>query len=142
MRRIRSRILIPIAPTSAGWLLFESFCQRVYLPLPLWERSDRIADAIRVRGYGLSMDLNPSPQPSPTRGEGAHRRCCGIEPFQFKWIHTAAIRLWLIALVLATPTLPARAQERLNVVASFSILADFVKNVGGERVSVTSLVGS
>src|ERR1700735_3250028 len=39
-------------------------------PLPLWERSDRIADAIRVRGYGLSIDLNPSPRPSPTRGEG------------------------------------------------------------------------
>jgi hypothetical protein len=47
-----------------------------FLPLPLWERSDRIGDAIRVRGYGLSIDLNPSPQPSPTRGEGAHRRCC------------------------------------------------------------------
>jgi hypothetical protein len=32
------------------------------------------SDAIRVRGYGPSIDLNPSPQPSPTRGEGAHRR--------------------------------------------------------------------
>ena len=36
---------------------------------------------------------------------------------------------------------PARAQDRLNVVASFSILGDFVRNVGGERVSVTTLVG-
>jgi zinc/manganese transport system substrate-binding protein len=36
---------------------------------------------------------------------------------------------------------PAHAQERLNVVASFSILGDFVKNVGGDRVSVTTLVG-
>jgi ABC-type Zn uptake system ZnuABC Zn-binding protein ZnuA len=34
-----------------------------------------------------------------------------------------------------------RAQERLNVVASFSILGDFVRNVGGDRVSVTTLVG-
>ena len=34
-----------------------------------------------------------------------------------------------------------RAQERLNVVASFSILGDFVRNVGGERVDVTTLVG-
>src|ERR1700721_3565801 len=55
-------------------IAFESVCQRVHLPLPLWERSDRIADAIRVRGYALSMDLNPSPQPPPTKGEGAHRR--------------------------------------------------------------------
>ena len=34
-----------------------------------------------------------------------------------------------------------RAQDRLNVVASFSILGDFVSNVGGDRVSVTTLVG-
>ncbi len=36
---------------------------------------------------------------------------------------------------------PARAQERLHVVASFSILGDFVKNVGGDRVAVATLVG-
>jgi zinc/manganese transport system substrate-binding protein len=36
---------------------------------------------------------------------------------------------------------PARAQERLPVVASFSILGDFVQNVGGDRVSVITLVG-
>jgi zinc/manganese transport system substrate-binding protein len=36
---------------------------------------------------------------------------------------------------------PARAQNRLSVVASFSILGDFVSNVGGDRVSVTTLVG-
>jgi zinc/manganese transport system substrate-binding protein len=33
------------------------------------------------------------------------------------------------------------AQEKINVVASFSILGDFVKNVGGDRVNVTTLVG-
>lgn len=33
------------------------------------------------------------------------------------------------------------AQEPLPVVASFSILGDFVKQVGGERVAVTTLVG-
>jgi zinc/manganese transport system substrate-binding protein len=44
----------------------------------------------------------------------------------------------LAALLLAAP---AHAQERLPVVASFSILGDFVKNVGGDRVAVESLVG-
>jgi zinc/manganese transport system substrate-binding protein len=43
--------------------------------------------------------------------------------------------------VLAVFPAPLRAQDRLNVVASFSILGDFVKNVGGERVDVTTLVG-
>ena len=33
------------------------------------------------------------------------------------------------------------AQEKLPVVATFSILGDFVKNVGGERVAITTLVG-
>jgi zinc/manganese transport system substrate-binding protein len=52
---------------------------------------------------------------------------------------------WLIILVLVMSAAPLRAQDRLqdrlNVVASFSILGDFVRNVGGERVSVTTLVG-
>jgi zinc/manganese transport system substrate-binding protein len=36
---------------------------------------------------------------------------------------------------------PAHADERLKVVASFSILGDFVRNVGGDRVEVVTLVG-
>ncbi|GGY02226.1 ABC transporter substrate-binding protein [Litchfieldella qijiaojingensis] len=36
---------------------------------------------------------------------------------------------------------PAYADEPIDVVASFSILADMAKNVGGEHVAVTSLVG-
>jgi zinc/manganese transport system substrate-binding protein len=35
----------------------------------------------------------------------------------------------------------ALAQDRLPVVASFSILGDLVQNVGGDRVDVTTLVG-
>jgi zinc/manganese transport system substrate-binding protein len=35
----------------------------------------------------------------------------------------------------------ARAQDRLKVIASFSILGDLVKNVGGDRVEVATLVG-
>ena len=34
-----------------------------------------------------------------------------------------------------------QAQDRLKVVASFSILADFAKNVGGDRIEVATLVG-
>jgi zinc/manganese transport system substrate-binding protein len=37
--------------------------------------------------------------------------------------------------------LQARVQARLNVVSSFSILGDLVRNVGGDRVNVTTLVG-
>ncbi len=48
--------------------------------------------------------------------------------------------LWLaLAISLSAP--PLHAQTRLNVVASFSIIGDFVKNVGGDRVEVTTLVG-
>ena len=51
------------------------------------------------------------------------------------------IRLWLVALVMLAATGPVCAADRLNVVASFSILGDFVRNVGGDRINVTTLVG-
>src|SRR5258707_2296969 len=40
-----------------------------------------------------------------------------------------------------TAVIPLHAQEKINVVASFSILGDFANNVGGERIDVTTLVG-
>jgi len=47
----------------------------------------------------------------------------------------------LVLLALLLVASPLRAAERLNVVASFSILGDFVRTVGGDRVNVTTLVG-
>ncbi len=47
----------------------------------------------------------------------------------------------LVCLMVIATAIPAHAEERLKVVASFSILGDFVRNVGGTSVSVTTLVG-
>lgn len=49
-----------------------------------------------------------------------------------------------LALLTGTATLlalPTLAAERVQVVTSFSILADMIEQVGGERVEVASLVG-
>lgn len=51
------------------------------------------------------------------------------------------LALWLVCSLLAIAAPRAEAQARVNVVASFSILGDFVRNVGGDRVNVTTLVG-
>ncbi|WP_262299062.1 metal ABC transporter substrate-binding protein [Microvirga sesbaniae] len=45
-----------------------------------------------------------------------------------------------LALAASTPSL-AQGADRLKVVATFSILGDMVRKVGGERVAVTTLVG-
>jgi zinc/manganese transport system substrate-binding protein len=54
-------------------------------------------------------------------------------------------RFCVVALCAAAATLmtgiPLHAQEKIRIVASFSILGDFARNVGGERVDVTTLVG-
>jgi len=56
--------------------------------------------------------------------------------------HRRAFLAASAALGLGLATAPQSfAQEKLPVVASFSILGDFVNQVGGDRVSVTTLVG-
>jgi zinc/manganese transport system substrate-binding protein len=47
----------------------------------------------------------------------------------------------VFAVLMLLGAWPARAQVPVQVVASFSILGDFVRNVGGDRVSTTTLVG-
>jgi zinc/manganese transport system substrate-binding protein len=55
-------------------------------------------------------------------------------------------RFWGAALGTFAATLmtaiPLRAQEKIQIVASFSILGDFARNVGGDRIDVTTLVGA
>jgi zinc/manganese transport system substrate-binding protein len=48
----------------------------------------------------------------------------------------------ILLCVLLLIASPLQAAERLNVVASFSILADFVRHVGGDRINLTTLVGA
>lgn len=51
-------------------------------------------------------------------------------------------RLLILLLASLFAVTPLHAAEKLNVVASFSILADFVRNVGADRVNLTTLVGA
>jgi zinc/manganese transport system substrate-binding protein len=49
------------------------------------------------------------------------------------------ILAWISCVVMLVS--PALAQERIKTIATFSILADLAKNVGGDRIDVASLVG-
>ena len=51
------------------------------------------------------------------------------------------VRIGMVALLLAILAVPAAAQDRLGVVASFSILGDMAARIGGDHVSVRTLVG-
>jgi zinc/manganese transport system substrate-binding protein len=54
-----------------------------------------------------------------------------------KTVRPLALALTSISVI----SLPASAQEKLDVVASFSILGDFASQVGGDRIALTTLVG-
>ena len=45
-----------------------------------------------------------------------------------------------LALILAAPSF-VLAKDKIPVVSTFSILGDLVKQVGGERIALTTLVG-
>ncbi|WP_026790794.1 metal ABC transporter substrate-binding protein [Pleomorphomonas oryzae] len=51
-------------------------------------------------------------------------------------------RLCLASLLAMLAAGPAMAADRLPVIASFSILGDMVSRVGGDRITVTTLVGA
>lgn len=57
------------------------------------------------------------------------------------WFERRGIAAALLVLVGLAPSLAAAENAKLKAVATFSILADLVAQVGGERVAVTSLVG-
>ncbi|MGW5956533.1 metal ABC transporter substrate-binding protein [Methylorubrum thiocyanatum] len=57
------------------------------------------------------------------------------------WFGRRRIAAALLVLVGLAPSLAAAEDAKLKAVATFSILADLVAQVGGDRVAVTSLVG-
>jgi zinc/manganese transport system substrate-binding protein len=54
---------------------------------------------------------------------------------------TPARSLLVALLLLLAPGAWAQSADKLKVVASFSIVADLVRNVGGERIDLVTLVG-
>jgi zinc/manganese transport system substrate-binding protein len=66
------------------------------------------------------------------------------EPWQKACLRRFRLLLWA-GLTAASAILPASGQQqaaKLKVVATFSILGDFSRNVDGDRAEVTTLVGS
>ena len=53
------------------------------------------------------------------------------------------LKLLFIALSIATASFTSQAQvnNKINVVATFSVLGDMAKNIGGNRINLTTLVG-
>jgi zinc/manganese transport system substrate-binding protein len=54
-----------------------------------------------------------------------------------RWLAALCAMSWILSAAA-----PADAQDKIGVVATFSILADLAKNVGGEAIAVTALVGA
>src|SRR5690606_34681897 len=57
-------------------------------------------------------------------------------------LNTSRFTASMIAIAVAAVALPARADtEKLSVVATFSIIGDFARIVGGDRIELRTLVG-
>ncbi|MEN9709546.1 MAG: hypothetical protein RIQ68_1954 [Pseudomonadota bacterium] len=52
------------------------------------------------------------------------------------------LKHFILCLALALTGTTAHAQSKLETIASMSIIGDFVRQIGGERVQVTTLVGA
>lgn len=56
-------------------------------------------------------------------------------------LRTLTVGGWALLLAAVTASSPALAQKQLNVVATTSMIADALRQVGGERLQVTALMG-
>src|SRR6201996_2343739 len=83
------------------------------------------------------IDLSP-----PARQARAGTQ--GYRPVSKPGLAPRLVALLLAGLLAGLAILPASAQDkadRLKVVATFSILGDLARNVGGDRADVVTLVG-
>src|SRR5258708_12191320 len=92
----------------------------------------------------VSCDISKPPSSNPLpQGERKHTAIAGIGSHASIEIDQSLamrrFRLWFMLLVLLTSVAPARAENRLNVVASFSLLAHFPRNLGSDRAPPTTL---
>src|SRR5262245_47224203 len=102
---------------------------------------------------GCCCRITPACRPGPPSSWwpacSGRSRCCSAG--LVGWcVRLSRAGIWkreggMIRILAALATLllanPAVAQDRLKVVATFSILGDVAKNVGGDRIDLTMLVG-